>query len=218
VALAEAEAAGKSDPNLANYIELVRNLTRRCRQPGQTAANLREYSDMLRSLGQRLQDARTQGSNVGLGAFEDLLQAMSRKYKQEMNTSHRRTSPFFAALGLPIPALEIVPEWVAVLVCGLVITTIASFFARVNLNGTPEIRVIWCEGQLILGAALIFLSYFAAFLTVVPRGLRLSQWGLFFHPRDLWWAVWQRLPDTSFPIWLAGWGVGLALGAVMVWV
>jgi hypothetical protein len=218
LARAEAEARGEIDPNLAKYLELVRALTRRCRKPGQTAGDLREYADLLRSLGQRLNDARTQGSNAGIGVYEDLLQAMSRKYKQEMNASRRRTSPFFAALGIPIPALEFIPEWLAVLACGLVICGILSFTAHVNLKDTPELRLRWCQGQAAGGAILVVLSHFVAFLTVVPRGLRRSQWGLLIHPRDLWWAVWQRLPHTSFPMWLTGWGLGLAIGAAVVWV
>jgi hypothetical protein len=218
LALAEAEAKGKSDPNLANHLDLVRSLTRRCRKPGQTAANLREYSGMLRSLGQRLKESQVRGSNVGLGVYEDLLQAMSQKYKEEMDTSDRRSSSFFAALGLPIPALDFIPEWVAVFACGLVICAILSFTAWVNLQGVPNIRFLWCEGQAVLGAVLVLLSHFVAFLTVVPWGLRRKQWGLLIHPRDQWWAVWQRLPDSSFPIWLAGWGLGLFIGAVVMWV
>ena len=68
---------------------------------------------------------------------------MSKTYKTGMRASHRQGSPFFAALGLPIPALDIIPEWLAVLGCGLLICGISSFTARVNLSGTPEIRSVW---------------------------------------------------------------------------
>lgn len=212
-----AQEGGKPDPALADYMHLIANLTQRCRKPGQTSASMREYADLLRQLGQRINDAQAHGTTAGLGAFEDLLQAMSRKHKAEMNASHRQGSGFLSGLGLPIPALEIVPEWLAVLACGLLICAIISFTARVNLRGTPEIRAVWCEAQAGLGGVMVLLSHPAAFLAIVPYGLRRNQWGLLIHPRDLWWAVWQRLPDSSFPVWLAGWGLGLALGALVVW-
>jgi hypothetical protein len=214
--LAHLTEHGSKDPNIPKYIHLVNSLTMRCRKPGQTSANLREYADLLRSLGKRLHEA--QGQAAEYGAYEDLLQSMSQKFKAEMNQSHRQGSHFLGALGIPIPALEIVPEWLAVLVCGLVISAIVSFTARVNLNGTPDLRMLWCQAQFALGVVLLVMSHFVAFPSVVPYGLRRRQWGMLFHPRDLWWGVWQRLPDSSWPMWLAGWGVGLVLGAVAVWV
>jgi hypothetical protein len=214
--LAHLTERGAKDPHLAGYIQLVASLTMRCRKPGQTAAGVREYTDLLRSLGKRLQEA--QGQAGDFGAYEDLLQAMSAKFKTEMDQSHRQGSRFFASLGIPIPALEVVPEWLAVLACGWVICGIVSFTARVNLAGTPDLRVLWCQAQAALGVVLMVMSHFVAFPSVVPYGVRRSQFGMLVHPRDLWWAVWQRLPDSGWPIWLAGWGFGLVLGALAIWV
>jgi hypothetical protein len=213
--VAQLTERGAKDPHLAGYIQLIASLTMRCRKPGQTSESLREYADLLRSLGKRLQEA--QGKSGDLGAYDDLLQALSQKFKTEMNQSHRQGSSFFASLGIPIPALEVVPEWLAVLGCGWVICGIASFTARVNLSGTPDLLLLWCQAQAALGGLLMVMSHFIAYPSVVPYGLRRHQWGLLVHPRDLWWAVWQRLPDSSWPVWFFGWGLGLALGALAVW-
>ena len=59
---AQATHGGPPDPALADYMQLISSLTRRCRKPGQTSADLREYVDLLRQLGQRITEAKAQGS------------------------------------------------------------------------------------------------------------------------------------------------------------
>lgn len=206
---------GATDPQLAKYMDLVASLTSLCRKKGQTAADVGSYRDLLLALGKKLENEPADEAHL-LGHYQDLLQALADKYQRELRASRRNRDSLLAALGLPIPALELIPEWFAVLACGLVICVMGSIMAGLNLRTSPHSRAIWCTGQAVLAAVVVLGAYVSAFGFVVPSGLRRQQWGLLIHPRDLWWAVWQRLPDTAWPVWLLGWGVALLIGAAFI--
>jgi hypothetical protein len=140
---------------------------------------------------------------------------MSNKYKAEMDASQAGRRQVLARLNLPIPGLELVPEWLAVLVCGLFICAVGSFMAQINLRAVEQMRLFWSLGEIGLGVLVMLVAQVRAFLEIVPRGLRRKKL-LMFVRYDLWWFVWQRMPDTSWSIWLLGWGAGLSVCGLLI--
>jgi hypothetical protein len=142
-----------------------------------------------------------------------LLHDQAERQKLELQMSNLKRGEGYITL-LPIPGLQLVPEWFAVLVCGLLTCSIGSFTVAVNLRTSPDQRMIWCISQASVGAAAIVLSHLLAFLLVVPRKLRFRQ------PHMLtplvWLYVYGGLPHTRWAVWLVFWGWALVGGAVFI--
>jgi hypothetical protein len=201
-----------ADPaGTAANMDLINALSKRISNP-RSAANVPQCRDLINALARKM-DGDSGGADQSGGYFA-LLHAMSQKLKDEMEggKATRRAS----MLNLPVPGLELVPEWLAVLACGLLICALGSLMVGFNLRGAPQMRALWATAQGMFAIGLLLLSYSAAFFLVVPRGLRFKQWTLFILPNSLWWAVWQRLPETSWALWLLSWGAALGLGAVLI--
>jgi hypothetical protein len=107
-------------------------------------------------------------------------------------------------------------EWLTVLVCGSLVCVVASFIASWNLAGQPRERAWWFLAQMCVGGFLVAMSHSAAFFKIVPEGKRLRHGILFFSP-TLWGAVWKRLPETGWQVWLATWGMTLITCAMLVY-
>jgi hypothetical protein len=151
-----------------------------------------------------------------MNEYYDLMQLLSSKLKKEMGGTQGKEGRFLPMLLAPLPFLALIPEWVAVLACGLFIIAVGSFMAGSNLSDAPGVRLIWCVLQATLGGVMLLLAQFLAFLAIVPRGLRLRKWTMFLLPNLLWTALWQRLPASPLPIWVLGWGLALEVGTVMI--
>lgn len=118
-------------------------------------------------------------------------------------------------LALTITSEDPAPEWLSVLVCGVLICCMGSITAGLNLRDVTQARATWCLGQAALGVLALAVAHVVAFLRVVPPGRRRRHVLKFFSPL-LWLAAWQRLPLTRWPVWLSVWGVALAAGTLLI--
>jgi hypothetical protein len=116
---------------------------------------------------------------------------------------------------IPIRGMEVIAEWLAVLMCGLLICAIGSFTVAMNLRTSPEPRLIWCLAQAGVGAVLLVLAQPLAFLLVVPRKLRFKELLKLVSPW-LWLMAWRALPQTRLAFWALFWGIGLIGGAALI--
>jgi hypothetical protein len=201
-------------PALKRYCDVLEGLSKFLRRKARTGGDISSYRDLLQSISKRFVKGQTDVDVAGAG-WDDLFQTMSQKYKAEMVAGQAFNRPGLDRLNLPIPGLDFIPEWLAVLVCGLFICAVGSFMAGFNLRGAPEARYLWCVSEIGLGVLMICMAQVSAFLEIVPYGLRRKKL-LMFVAFDLWWAVWQRLPGTYWTVWLLGWGLGLSVSGGLI--
>jgi hypothetical protein len=109
------------------------------------------------------------------------------------------------------------PAWVGVLLCGVLVCTVSAFVAGSNIGTDARTRHAWYVAQSTVAGLLMLMGHVAAFLRLVPAGLRLRHATLLVSPR-LWWGVWRRLPATQSSVWLGGWGLALALSTAALYV
>lgn len=151
--------------------------------------------------------------DIDVRRYLSLLHAQSERQKLELQLSKVKGETYIPII--PIRGLEVVPEWLAVLVCGLLICAVGSFTVAMNLRTSPEPRLIWCLAQAGVGAVLLVLAQPLAFLLVVPRRLRFRELVKLFSP-FLWLMAWRGLPQTRLAFWAFFWGIGLVTGAALI--
>lgn len=123
----------------------------------------------------------------------------------------------FAALFESTEAAEPPPsrDWVAILICGLVVIVFGSLLAAINLRSEARGQQLWCVGEASLGAALLAFGYVWGFLQVSPPGQRLLHLHKFMSSHLLR-ALWQRLPQTQWPVCLIIWGIAGCMSALLI--
>jgi hypothetical protein len=105
---------------------------------------------------------------------------------------------------------HLLPAWVGVLLCGVLVCAVSAFVAGTNVGTDARTRHAWYVAQSTVAGLLMLMGHVTAFLRLVPSGMRLRHATLLISPR-LWWGVWRRLPATQSSVWLAGWGLALAI-------
>lgn len=110
----------------------------------------------------------------------------------------------------------LLPAWAGVLFCGVMVCTVSAFVAGINIGTEARTRHAWYVAQSTVAGLLMLMGHGTAFLRLVPSGMRLRHVHLLVLPR-LWWGVWRRLPTTQSSVWLAGWGVALALSTAALY-
>lgn len=110
----------------------------------------------------------------------------------------------------------LMPPWLGVLCCGALVCSITATLAGLNLPAESRTRDAWYTAQAGVALTLMLMGHVTAFMRLVPHGERRRHAVLLVSPR-LWWGVWRRLPATQSSVWLAGWGLTLALGAALLY-
>ena len=124
----------------------------------------------------------TQGKiqeDLDVRRYLSLLHAQSERQKLELQLSTLKRGETYRGT-------EMVPEWLAVLVCGLLICVIGSFTVAMNLRSSPEPRLIWCLAQAGIAFAVVVGSH--AILGKF-RKLRFRQLKMLFRRGCGWWPV-----------------------------
>jgi hypothetical protein len=198
----------KGQPGLHRYADSLDGLSRFLKLKARKGGDISSFQELLRDVSKRFKKGQ---KDIDPGNWDSWFQIMSNKFKTEVE------APAYGRgrLNSGIPLLDLVPEWLAVLVCGLFIIAVGSIMAGLNLRVVPQWRLTWCNGEIGLGLLLLLTAQVSAFADIVPRGLRLRKCYMFLSP-NLWWAVWQRLPATSLSVWLLGWGIALCLSGVLI--
>jgi hypothetical protein len=197
----------KGQPGLHRYADSLDGLSRFLKMKARSGGDISSFRELLLGVSKKFKKGQKE---VDLTNWESLFQLMSNKYRTEVEApAHGRR------INSGIPLLDLVPEWLAVLVCGLFIIAVGSIMAGLNLRVVPQWRLTWCNVEIGVGLVLLFTAQVSAFADIVPRGLRLRKCFMFLSP-NLWWAVWQRLPATSLSVWLLGWGIALCISGVLI--
>jgi hypothetical protein len=149
-------------------------------------------------------------SELDMSRYRELLHDQAQRQKRELQLSKLKREQT-----LPIPGLEIIPEWTAVLMCGVLICEIASFTAAMNLRTSPEQRHIWCTVQVALGVAAMILGHVLACVVVMPPRRRLGHFMMCFTPW-VWLLAWIGRPRTRWALYFGVWGIALIAGAVLI--
>jgi hypothetical protein len=143
--------------------------------------------------------------------YLSLLHSQSERYKLAVQLSNLKRGEGY----LHLRGLEWIPEWLAVLVCGLLICAVGSFVVAMNLRTSPEERLMWCLYQAGVGAFFMALAQPLAWVLVVPKRLRFREFKMLFSPW-MWLMAWRGLPQTRYAIWAGVWGMGLVAGAAFI--
>jgi hypothetical protein len=203
---------GGNRRRVQDHCELLEGLARLIKKKARLGQDVSSYRDLLQLLSKKFVKGQT---DVNIDDFDELFESMSRRYKAEMDASHAGGKYTVNRLNVPIPLLDLVPEWLAVLACGLFIIAVGSYMAHMNLRQVAERGMLWSFGEIGLGVLVMLAAQVKAFLEVVPRGLR-RKTPIIIISYDLWSAVWYRLPETAWPLWLLGWGIGLCAGGAVI--
>lgn len=102
-------------------------------------------------------------------------------------------------------------EWLPVLACGLVIIGVGSMIAWMNVHQEPRARSIWCLSQTSLGVVIFSLGVVWSL-----RGPGEHQPFQSLFASAFWIALWERLPDTCWPVYLITWGTFCAFMGVLI--
>jgi ribosomal protein L37E len=163
------------------------------------------HSDSHETTTQEMQE------DLDVRRYLSLLHSQSERYKLEVQLSNLKRGEGY----LHLRGLEWIPEWFAVLVCGLLICAVGSFVVAMNLRTSPDERLLWCLCQAGAGGFLVVLAQPLAWVLVVPRRLRFREFKMLFHPW-MWLMAWRGLPQTRYAIWAGVWGMGLIAGAAFI--
>jgi hypothetical protein len=150
-------------------------------------------------------------SEVDMSRYRGLQHDQAQRMKRELQLSKLKREE----RSIPIPGLEAIPEWTAVLMCGVLICGIASFTAAMNLRLSPEQRHIWCTVQTVVGVAAIILGHVLACLFVMPERRRFRHFLMCFTPW-VWLLAWFGRPRTRWALCFGVWGIALIAGAVLI--
>jgi hypothetical protein len=204
----------KADPEFDKLMDLLFAVEQQLGRAGLKIADIPECFDLLQTFARKMNEGEGSGD---MNEYSDLMQLLSGKLKKEMGgTATQDRHRLLQLLAAPLPFLTLIPEWVAVLGCGLFIIAVGSFMAGSNLSDSPGVRFIWCALQAAAGVLTLFVGHILAFLTIVPRGLRLRKWTMLFLPNLLVSTLYYRLPLAPMPFWLLGWGLALEVGALVI--
>jgi len=108
-----------------------------------------------------------------------------------------------------------VPGWVGVLLGG-VFAIIAYLIALDFLLDNPSyVRAMAGLLMIIGGIVTTFACQFWALLKIAPRQQELGMADSFLRPVQIWQVAVREMPATRWPVWLAAWGLALALGALV---
>jgi LPXTG-motif cell wall-anchored protein len=199
------EAAGKGHEPQPAMLEIILPPEK----PDQLTFNDRYCPQCRSRLAERMQFGWCQ--RCGYCSYLDKREPLSQT---EYNRLTRQSQ--IALHTLPGQRGSLLPQWLGVMVGGLLVGGLFSYIAGSNLRYDPAGRHWWCMMQAYLGLAMMVVAHVAAFAQLVPSGRRWHHAILFFSPL-LWWAAWKRLPDTGSSVWLASWGGGLIVGAAALY-
>ena len=74
----------------------------------------------------------------------------------------------------------------------------------------------WALGQFLLGMAALFSAQVWGLALVAQREEKIGLWDLLMLSGRLWAALFRRLPESRWPIWLASWGLVLLAGDALM--
>jgi hypothetical protein len=124
-----------------------------------------------------------------------------------------RSSGFASAAG---EVADAVPEWVWIALVG--VTAIAAVSSLVTVLPLPPFaRAVVSTAMIGLGLAMFASAQWWALVTVAPYNARIGFIDVLVISGRLWDTTFSLLPATRRPVWLAAWGIALALcGAFLV--
>jgi hypothetical protein len=119
---------------------------------------------------------------------------------------------FKASVGQTVAAM---PGWVGVMLGGI-FAIIVYLIALDSLLAEPSYERAMAGLVMMIGGLVTTLAcQFWALLKVAPRHQELAMTDSFLRPGQIWHAAVGEMPATRWPVWLAAWGLSLALGAAL---
>lgn len=106
------------------------------------------------------------------------------------------------------------PIWLWLLLLGMAMFAVASYFTGKHLPPDSLQRAVWCTAQIAGGLVLILAAQFWALMALAHVDEKLGTKDALL-PTRLWPLIVQRLPAMRWHLWIAGWGLSLIVSGII---
>jgi hypothetical protein len=106
--------------------------------------------------------------------------------------------------------------WLAILLGGMFAVLLYCKSLDFLVSESSETRALWGTGLLAGGIVVLYLSQLWAYWKLASENVRLGVSEMLIPSVSVWAGAFRRLPETRWPVWLAGWSLAIILGATVV--
>jgi hypothetical protein len=125
-----------------------------------------------------------------------------------------RSMPVNPYTGTAPPEPLSLPTWAMVMAVGVIVLATTTWLINHEITLRPLTRAVWTTTQIVVGILVMLIGQSYALIRIAPEEASLHAVDAVF-PFRLYGMILKRLPTMKESVWLAGWGLTLALSAVL---